>query len=127
MRAFLLISLIFTSVPSYAEDIVKFRPRPVVVSVDNNNYIGILLSEEEFTKILNDKVINREKNGICKVDHKICEGTKDIYLTELHKLRSEIQKSNTWFRRNKGSLGLFTGLVVGVATSIGIAKAIRGE
>ena len=47
----------------------------------------------------------------------------DIYVGILLS-EEDIKKDNTWFRRNKGTLGLLSGLVIGVGTSIAIVKAV---
>lgn len=123
---FLSLVLVIPSL-SFAAEVVKFRPRPAIVEVTGDTFIGILISEEEFTKIIEEKLRTSTAESLCAVDRKVCTETRKIHLLELDKLRKEVIKSNSWFRRNKGSLGLITGLVIGVATSIGIAQAINGE
>ena len=49
---------------------------------------------------------------------------KEIYEKEAKKLEDVILKNNSWFSRNRGTLGLLTGLVVGVGMSIGIVHAV---
>ena len=36
----------------------------------------------------------------------------------------QLKKNNSWFDRNRGTLGLLSGLVVGVGVSIGIVHAV---
>lgn len=127
MRALFLALVLAQPSLSLADEVVQFRPRPAAVESDGDTFVGILISEEEFTKIIGDKLRSQAERDICSVDRSVCAETQKIYLLELEKLRHEIIKSNSWFRRNKGSLGLITGLVIGVATSIGIARAINGE
>ncbi len=127
MKIFFLSLMLVVPSLSFAGEVVKFRPRPAVVEVGGDTFIGILISEEEFTKIVEEKLEATTAENLCTVDRKVCSETERLRLLELKKLREEIIKSNSWFKRNKGSLGLITGLAIGVATSIGIARAINGE
>ena len=127
MKILFLSLVLFVPSLSFAAEVVKFRPRPAEIEVGDDTLIGILISEEEFTKIVEEKLRTNTAESLCTVDRKVCAATQKLRLIELDKLREELTKSNSWFRRNKGSLGIVTGLIIGVATSIGIARAIKGE
>ena len=108
-----------------AAEVAKFKPRPAAVVVDSDTYLGILLSEEDFRKILQDKIDSNAKMASCDVDKKVCTRLQEVYTLSIKGLEEVIQKDNTWFRRNKGALGLLSGLVLGVGTSIAIVKAVN--
>ena len=107
-----------------AEEVTKFDPRPAVVEQDGNTYIGILLSEEDFRKILETKIDTNAKLGECSIDKQVCAKQKEIYFDQTKKLEQVILKNNSWFSRNRGTLGLITGLVVGAGISIAIVHAV---
>ena len=65
-----------------AAEVVKFDPRPAVVEQEGSTYIGILLSEEDFRKILQKKIDTNAKIADCQVDQRVCKriihGLKEI-------------------------------------------------
>ena len=123
MRFF--IAAILLSTTAVAGEVTEFKPRPAAVVEGADTYVGILLSEEDFRKLLQDKIDTGAKIAECSVDKKVCTQLQDTYKLSIKSLEEIIQKDNTWFRRNKGTLGLISGLVIGVGTSIAIVKAVH--
>ena len=123
MRKIVALSLCF-SLSAMAAEVTVFDPRPATVEQGDNTYIGILLSEEDFRKMLENKIDTNALLGECSVDKQVCAKQKEIYEKEAKKLEEVILKSNSWFSRNRGTLGLLTGLVVGAGMSIAIVHAV---
>ena len=121
----LVTSILLLSLNATAGDVTEFKPRPAVVVEEDDTYVGILLSEEDFRKILQDKIDTSAKVAACEVDTKVCVRLQETYLSSIKNLEETIKRDNTWFRRNKGTLGLLSGLVIGVGTSIAIVKAVH--
>lgn len=107
-----------------AAEVTKFEPRPAVVEQGGDSYVGILLSEEDFRKILQKKIDTNAKIASCEVDQKVCKHIQDSYKSYVAQLETQLQKNNSWFDRNRGTLGLLTGLVIGTGVSIGIVHAV---
>jgi len=120
----LAVLVLLTSLTATAAEVTKFDPRPVIVEQEGKSYAGILLSEEDFRKILEDKINNNAKIAECSVDRRVCEKTEDIYKSAVEKLEKAALKNNGWFDRNRGTLGLFTGLIVGAGMSIAIVHGV---
>ena len=107
-----------------AAEVVKFKPRPAVVDQSGDSYVGILLSEEDFRKMLQKKIDTNAKLAECSVDKKVCTQMQGTYKTAITNLEQQLKKNNSWFERNRGTVGLLTGLVVGVGVSVGIVHAV---
>ena len=107
-----------------AAEVVKFKPRPAVVEQSGDSYVGILLSEEDFRKMLQNKIDANSKLAECSVDQKVCTQMQETYKQAITKLEQQLKKNNSWFERNRGTVGLLTGLVVGVGVSVGIVHAV---
>ena len=107
-----------------AAEVTKFEPRPAVVEQEGDSYVGILLSEEDFRKILQKKIDTNTKIASCQVDQKVCQHIQDSYKSYVAQLETQLQKNNSWFDRNRGTLGLLTGLLIGTGVSIGIVHAV---
>ena len=105
-------------------EVTKFEPRPAVVEQEGATYVGILLSEEDFRKILEKKIDSNAKLSECSVDKQVCDKAEKIYQSSIAKLENQLKKNNSWFDRNRGTLGLLTGLVIGTGVSIGIVHAV---
>ena len=58
------------------------------------------------------------------MDERVCAKQKEIFEKEAEKLEDIIIKNNSWFSRNRGTLGLLTGLVVGAGMSVAIVHAV---
>ena len=123
MRKIVALILCF-SLNAAAAEVTIFEPRPASVEQEGDTYVGILLSEEDFRKMLENKIDTNALLGECSVDKQVCAKQKEIYEKEAKKLEDVILKNNSWFSRNRGTLGLLTGLVVGVGMSIGIVHAV---
>jgi len=121
---FVVLTLLF-SLTATAGDITEFEPRPAVIDEGTDTYVGILLSEEDFRKLLQSKIDSNAKIAECDVDKRVCSSLQVTYQKSIKSLEEVIKKDNTWFRKNKGAIGLLTGLVVGVGTSIAIVKAVN--
>ena len=119
----LVITLLF-SFSATAGEVTEFKPRPAVVDEGSDTYIGILLSEAEFRKLLQNKITTDAKIAECSVDRKVCAKTEGSYKYYISQLEAKIKQENTWFIRNKGTLGILSGLVVGVGTSVAIVRAV---
>ncbi len=126
MKIIFSIALLF-SLSVTAGEVTEFKPRPAVVEQGDSSYVGILLSEEDFRKMLQDKIDTNAKIAECSVDRQVCTRIQDAYKASMEKLQEDIKKENTWFNRNKGTLGLLSGLVIGVGTSVAIARAVNGQ
>ena len=124
MRILGVTALLF-SLNAAAGEVTEFKPRPAAVEEGTDTYVGILLSEEDFRNILQDKIDINAKIASCDVDKKVCTQLQETYKLSVKSLEEIIAKDNTWFRRNKGALGLLSGLVIGVGTSIAIVKAVH--
>jgi hypothetical protein len=120
----LVITLLF-SLNATAGEVTEFKPRPAAVEEGSDTYVGILLSEEDFRKLLQNKIDTDAKMAECSVDKKVCTQVQETYKLSIKSLEETIQKENTWFRRNKGSLGLLVGVAIGVGTSIAIVRAVQ--
>ena len=120
----LVTTILLFSLNAVAGEVTEFKPRPAAVEEGTDTYVGILLSEEDFRKLLQDKVNTSAKIAECDVDTKVCTRLQETYLLSIKNLEETIKRDNTWFRRNKGTLGLLSGLVIGVGTSIAIVKAV---
>ena len=121
----LVITLLLFSLNATAGEVTEFKPRPAAVEEGSDTYVGILLSEEDFRKLLQDKIDTNAKVAECDVDKRVCSQLQEQYKLSIKSLQETIHKDNTWFRRNKGALGLLSGLVIGVGTSIAIVKAVQ--
>ena len=121
----LVTTLLLFSLNATAGEVTEFKPRPAAVEEGSDTYVGIRLSEEDFRKLLQDKIDTNAKVAECDVDKKVCTQLQEQYKLSIKSLQETIQKDNTWFKRNKGSLGLLTGVVIGVGTSIAIVRAVQ--
>ena len=123
MKKVVALILLF-SLNAAAAEVTKFEPRPAVVEQEGSTYVGILLSEEDFRKILEKKIDTNAKLSECSVDKQVCDKAEKIYQSSIIKLEDQLKKNNSWFDRNRGTLGLLTGLVIGTGVSIGIVHAV---
>ena len=123
MRKIVALILCF-SLNAAAAEVTKFDPRPAAVEQEGNTYVGILLSEEDFRKILEKKIDTNAKLSECSVDKQVCDKAEKIYQSSIIKLEDQLKKNNSWFDRNRGTIGLLTGLVIGTGVSIGIVHAV---
>ena len=123
MKKVVALILLF-SLNAAAAEVTKFEPRPAAVEQEGDTYIGILLSEEDFRKILEKKIDTNAKLSECSVDKQVCDKAEKIYQSSITKLEDQLKKNNSWFDRNRGTLGLLTGLVIGTGVSIGIVHAV---
>ena len=123
MKKVVALILLF-SLNTAAAEVTKFEPRPAVVEQEGSTYVGILLSEEDFRKILQNKIDTNAKLAECSVDKKVCTQVQETYKLSVTKLEEQLKKNNSWFDRNRGTLGLLTGLVIGTGVSIGIVQAV---
>ena len=116
--------MLLFSLNAAAAEVTKFEPRPAVVEQEGDTYVGILLSEEDFRKILEKKIDTNTKLAECSVDKKVCTQVQETYKLSVTKLEEQLKKNNSWFDRNRGTLGLLTGLMIGTGVSIGIVHAV---
>ena len=123
MKKVVALILLF-SLNAAAAEVTKFEPRPAAVEQEGSTYVGILLSEEDFRKILEKKIDTNAKLSECSVDKQVCDKAEKIYQSSIIKLEDQLKKNNSWFDRNRGTLGLLTGLVIGTGVSIGIVHAV---
>ena len=123
MKKVVALTLLF-SLNAAAAEVTKFEPRPAVVEQEGDTYVGILLSEEDFRKILEKKIDTNAKLSECSVDKQVCDKAEKIYQSSITKLEHQIKKNNSWFDRNRGTVGIVTGLLLGTGLSVGIVHAV---
>ena len=58
------------------------------------------------------------------MDKKVCTQVQETYKLSVTKLEEQLKKNNSWFDRNRGTLGILTGLVIGTGVSVGIVHAV---
>ena len=123
MKRIITLVLLF-SLNAAAAEVVKFEPRPAVGEQEGSTYVGILLSEEDFRRILQKKIDTNAKIADCMVDQRVCEKMQDSYKHYISQLEGKLKKNNSWFDRNRGTIGILTGLVIGTGVSVGIVHAV---
>ena len=123
MKKVVALTLLF-SLNAAAAEVVKFDPRPAVVEQEGSTYVGILLSEEDFRKMLQKKIDTNAKIAECSVDQKVCTQMQVTYIRSITKLEEQLNKNNSWFDRNRGTVGIVTGLLLGTGLSVGIVHAV---
>ena len=123
MKKVVALILLF-SLNAAAAEVTKFEPRPAVVEQEGSTYVGILLSEEDFRKILEKKIDTNAKLSECSVDKQVCDKAEKIYQSSITKLEDQLKKNNSWFDRNRGTIGIVTGLLLGTGLSVGIVHAV---
>ena len=116
--------ILFFSYNAAAAEVTKFEPRPAVVEQEGSTYVGILLSEEDFRKILEKKIDTNAKLSECSVYKKVCDQIQLGYKHYISQLEGELKKNNSWFDRNRGTIGVVTGLLLGTGLSVGIVHAV---
>tara|TARA_B100001094_G_C17823173_1_gene619546 strand:- start:273 stop:653 length:381 start_codon:yes stop_codon:yes gene_type:complete len=116
--------ILLLSLNAAAAEVVKFDPRPAVVEQEGSTYVGILLSEEDFRKMLQKKIDTNAKIAECSVDQKVCTQMQVTYIRSITKLEEQLNKNNSWFDRNRGTVGIVTGLLLGTGLSVGIVHAV---
>jgi len=116
--------LLLFSLNAAAAEVIKFEPRPAVVEQEGSTYVGILLSEEDFRKMLQKKIDTNAKLAECSVDKKVCTQVQETYKLSVIKLEEQLKKNNSWFDRNRGTIGVVTGLLIGTGLSVGIVHAV---
>ena len=109
----------------------EFQPFPVLTVKDNEEYVGILLSESEFSKIVELKIdykFLKKTNGILQeelaVKNKNLEDTIKLFNNMTNKIKTEV-KNESWVDKNKGMIGLITGFVVGAGLTILTVQAAK--
>ena len=123
MKKVVALILLF-SINAAAAEVTKFEPRPAVVEQEGSTYVGILLSEEDFRKMLEKKLDTNAKLAECSVDRKVCTQVQETYKTSVTKLEEQLKKNNSWLDRNRGTLGVVTGLLMGTGLAVGIVHAV---
>ena len=116
--------ILLFSLNTAAAEVTKFEPRPAAVEQEGNTYVGILLSEEDFRKMLEKKIDTNAKLAECSVDKKVCTQVQETYKLSITKLENQLKKNNSWFDRNRGTVGVVTGLLLGTGLSVGIVHAV---
>ena len=116
--------ILLLSLNAAAAEVVKFDPRPAVVEQEGSTYVGILLSEEDFRKMLQKKIDTNAKIADCQVDQRVCKQMQDSYKYYISQLEGKLKKNNSWFDRNRGTVGIVTGLLLGTGLSVGIVHAV---
>ena len=88
--------LLLFSLNAAAAEVIKFEPRPAVVEQEGSTYVGILLSEEDFRKMLQKKIDTNAKLSECSVDKKVCTKVQETYKLSVTKLEEQLNKNNSW-------------------------------
>ena len=93
--------------------------------------ICFLLCESEFTKIIELKIsykFLKQTNEILeeelKVKNKNLENTINLFNNMTNKIKTEV-KNESWLDKNKGMLGIVTGVVIGAGLTILTAQAVK--
>ena len=123
MKKVVALILLF-SLNAAAAEVTKFEPRPAAVEQEGSTYVGILLSEEDFRKILEKKIDTNAKLAECSVDKRVCNQMESGYKHYISQLEGQLKKNNSWFDRNRGTIGVVTGLLLGTGLSVGIVHAV---
>ena len=119
-----MLGVLFSSSLASAADIDKFDPRPAAIEQQGDRYIGILMSEEDFRNLLQKKIDTNAKIADCQVDQRVCKQMQDSYKNYISRLEGKLKKNNSWFDRNRGTVGIVTGLLLGTGLSVGIVHAV---
>ena len=120
----LVTAILLFSLSAAAGEVTEFKPRPAAVEEGTDTYIGVLLSEEDFRKLLQDKININARVSECLVDEKVCTQMQETYKLYITKLEDQLKKNNSWFDRNRGTIGMVTGLLLGTGLSVGIVHAV---
>lgn len=129
----LVVCLFFTigATTSALGQTTEFQPFPVLTLKDNQEYVGILLSESEFSKIIELKIdykFLKKTNNILQeeltVKNKNLEDTIKLFNNMTNKIKTEV-KNESWVDKNKGMIGLVTGFVVGAGLTILTVQAAK--
>lgn len=123
MKWFVIIIFTF-SFSSYAGEVTSFEDRPATVEEGENTYIGVLISEESYRKTLKQIIDHTAEKANCTVDKRVCKELQDTYKISIKNLEDVARRRDSWFERNKGSLGFVTGILAGAATVIAVVKAV---
>ena len=70
------------------------------------------------------KIDTNAKIADCQVDQRVCKQMQDSYKYYISQLEGKLKKNNSWFDRNRGTVGIFTGLLLGTGLSVGIVHAV---
>ncbi len=124
MKWFAIIILAF-SFSSYADEVTSFEDRPAVVEDGGKTYVGILVSEESYRESLKKVIDHAAEKANCAVDKKVCTQLQEQYKLSIKNLEEAARRRDTWFERNKGSLGFVTGMVTGTLAVIAVVKAVH--
>ena len=122
----------FVTSPVSAQTVrLKFEPFATLVKKDNQEYSGILLSEEEFGGIVEMKIklgyfmhLSRTLDAQLSAKNKQLESTLAVFDNMTDKIETEID-DGSWWDENKGVMGIVIGLVVGVGLSVGVFYAAK--
>tara|TARA_B100001564_G_C20460809_1_gene587906 strand:+ start:436 stop:819 length:384 start_codon:yes stop_codon:yes gene_type:complete len=112
------------SFTSYAGEVTSFEDRPAAVEEGEDTYVGILVSEESYRKSLKKIIDHAAEKANCAVDRRVCKELQDRYKLSIKNLEEVARKRDTWFERNKGSLGFITGMITGAAAVVAVVKAV---
>ena len=74
--------------------------------------------------MLQKKIDTNAQLGECSVDKRVCTQMQETYKTYITKLEVRLKRDNSWFARNRGTVGLMTGLAIGAGMAIGIVHAV---
>jgi hypothetical protein len=102
----------------------SFKDVPVITDVDGKQHVGVLVSEDNYRKFLQLKIDTDAKIAECNVDKRVCSTVRDGYLAAIIDLKKVLYKRDTWFNRNRGAIGMTTGLLIGAGLSVGIVHAV---
>tara|TARA_R110000822_G_scaffold16031_2_gene54946 strand:- start:7398 stop:7778 length:381 start_codon:yes stop_codon:yes gene_type:complete len=116
--------ILLFSLNAVGTEVVKFDPRPAVVEQEGDTYVGILLSEGDFREILQKKIKINAALADCSVDKKVCTQMQETYKLSIQRLEGQLRKNNSWFDKNRGTIGIVTGLLLGTGLSVGIVQAV---
>ena len=113
----------------FADEIVQFEDMPVEYTMGDNTYVGILVSEDEYKRMVD---ATRELQIDLALSQATLQAFQERYETQMFLkdqhigiLEKEVQRTDTWFYRHKGGIGLAIGFIAGAAVVTGITYAVN--
>lgn len=111
--------------------VTEFEPFPMLTLHQGEEYVGVLLSESDFTEIIELKLnhtflkkVNEILERELEIKNKNLEDTMALFNDVTSKIKTEVRKQS-WFEKNKGMIGVVTGLVIGAGLTVLAARAVQ--
>ena len=111
--------------------VTEFEPFPMLTLHQGEEYVGVLLSESDFTEIIELKLnhtflkkVNEILERELEIKNKNLEDTMALFNDVTSKIKTEVRKQS-WFEKNKGMIGVVTGFVIGAGLTVLAARAVQ--